>query len=378
VSFGETPSKISPSPKTMEKLTAWAKKIGRDVDELLKRWEQEVKTAQAAFPGATREFYDTRARHAVAMSIALQLRTRAVPVNAVLIGVNVKRDITEPQRRLALEEFKKDPTAAIAKGLVNADGVPLDTRKTLGVLPSGEPRPNPRYGKPIQPFYQKNVIGIGYPIDEKARPMKLINLVLRGPQADLEVPIGEPVRFRANVRTELKDKYIMASGVATVFDKHPFPEVAGKTVIDLLNAAPPEIKPSVFELFDWHMERQEEVTRTAIIFGDAIGKSEEPSAAGGYLVLVGDVDEDPEFEGVPCFLPENWLDTIKSFGVGSKVFVIGQTALGVDLTTGERTRVIINGYGIFVHPDYKVEPSETRVFMPTPPDLEIEVPEEGV
>jgi len=114
-------------------------------------------------------------------------------------------------------------------------------------------------------------------------------------------------------------------------------------VISLLQGAPAELRATVDTLVDWHEKNKDNRNRLVIIEGDVINVREEPTERGSRLLFLGDVLSDIEMEAVPVFVPAH----VPCPTVGSRVIVVGSTSLGVDLMTGERTRIILNAFGIF-------------------------------
>jgi len=344
--------------KTQEILNKWSRKLGVSVDALAEKLvdiaEQSVKPL---YPDKSEIFYEVRARSILGSRLASLLRIRAEPFQCYFFGCTEKRDINarEIERKRTL--FETDRERALIDGETDSKGTPLDTRKTIGG------RPNPRFGKPLLPFYQKIAIGIAKKYG--TAKIKILWLTLRGEQADLEVPLEKPVIGRINLRTDHPFRYIATSSRVTSFEPVDFREVEGKSAVDLLREAPSDLKVSVFDLADWHEEHQQDPFRLAIVEGDVLFKRNEPTSTGNYILTIGDVEEDIEFEGITVFVPSTCKDKL-DFGVGSKVIVTGQTRLGIDLLTGERDRITINAFSLHVIPEYRVVPQVESIFLPEP------------
>jgi len=344
--------------KTEQILSKWSKKLGVSVQALSKKMaEIAEKSVKPLYPDKSDLFYEVRARSILGARLASLLRIRAEPFFCYFFGHTAKRDINarEIERKKAL--FQTDRERALLNGETDSKGTPLDTRKTIGG------RPNPRYGRPLTPFFQKIAVGVAKKYG--TAQLKLLWLTLRGPQADLEVPLEKPVLTRINVRDEQPFRYVATSSVATEFNETSFPEVENKSAIELLQGAPQDLRVTISELEDWHDMHKEDQFRLCIVEGDVLFKRREPTAAGSYILTLGDVEEDIEMAGIPTFVPSTLKDKL-DFGVGSKVIVTGQTRYGLDVFTGARDRLTLNAFSIHVLPEYRVSPEEEAIFLPEP------------
>jgi len=348
---------MSVSEQTQRRLSEWSSKLGIEYEKLLAQFNQMKVRIARLYPGKSDSFIEQRARHAIAVHYARQLRARAQAITGVFIAETAKIDTTAGLRALALDMWNNPETRnqAIAEGLVTADGVVLDTRRELA-----PGRRNPNYGKPLQPFWQRSVVGFFQKFGEDKT--KLAFITLRGDQADLEVPLNTPVITRVNIRDETEYMMVCTSSVATQFTptSHSFFNnwtVARTT--ELLDTYPEKLDPLNME--GYYDEHRSAGVVFGVVEGDLLGpeaSAAAPTAAGNYRCELGDVESDIEAFPATMFVPKDMYEKeIKPLGLGSRLIVLSRFTLGVDLATGERSRVIINPIAVFVK--YAVKPEES-------------------
>jgi len=337
-----------------EKLQEWSQKLGVPVETLQGMVNQAKQKLIQLYPNRDDAFYTKRALRLVALQYAKQLRSPAVTLVGVVFAVGPKVDTTSAMANMA-RQLWADPNTraqAIADGIVTEDGTPLDTRRELA-----PGRKNPNYGKPLQPFYQRNALGIFKKFGETQK--KLTVMTLRQEKADLELPLNKPIQLRMNVREESDYMMVCTSSRATEVQPSNDPDFAGWTpekTMQMLDSAPFKVSP--LELDEYYEKHKDERIVFALIEGDLITVDETPTSTGNYRCELGDLEADIAALPTSMFVPADMYEsTIKNLGLGSRLIVVARLTLGMDIVTGERTRVNINPIAIF--PKYVVTKEES-------------------
>jgi len=339
---------LSMSDLTKSRLADWSQKLGVPVAELEKQFQAAYASVQKLYPEKTPSFWEQRARRLLATKYARQLRPQARAVVGVFFDVGPKIDTNAARARMAKEMWSNPETRAqaIADGLVTPEGTPLDNRPEL--VPG---RKNPNYGKPLKPFYQRTALGFFKKFGEQS--IKLTIVSFRGDKADMEIPINTPVTCRLNIRQETQ--YVMLCTSSTATEIHPSedPDFAGwneSRTLEMLDSAPIKVSPLALEEYydeQKELQKSERPLVFAIVEGDLLSTPEQTST-GNYRIELGDIESDIEALPTSGFISEELYEKIKDLGLGSRLILIARLTLGLDLATGERTRVNLNPAAIYV------------------------------
>src|SRR3989304_1458622 len=142
------------------KLTELSKRIGIPMNDLTDQFNAYLTQAKLLYPGKQDTWYDDRARHLVFAKYTDALRSQAASFDIVLFYTGEAVDYNARTREMALVQWKQDPQKAVNAGVVDGSGVPIDTREWLVEPASGiAGKKNPNHKKPLQPFWQRRVIG---------------------------------------------------------------------------------------------------------------------------------------------------------------------------------------------------------------------------
>lgn len=324
--------------ETRKRLDAWAAKLDVPVVKLEQQLAAAMTEEKRFHAELSEEDLEDRARKMIALQLSDELRSQAIPFVGYKLGEDEARDITMRIMEAAKMSFKEDPVKAVNSFVTDENGTPLDTREYLD---PEQTRKNPRYRKPLRPFFQKPVVLIARKSNDTK--LKLTQLLLRQDQSQLEVPDG-PIGFRGNLRQDRPFMYLLTSSVATKFTPRPDQAHQFSDILAMLKAAPNELKSTVLELEEWHAAHKTDPNALAIVEADVLNIGE-VTDRGSLLLTLGDIEEDPEFS-VTCFLASPLVKKI-TFGRGTRCYFVGRTTLGIDLTTGERDRVLFNGMAIW-------------------------------
>lgn len=344
---------------TLDKLTQWAEKSGKDIEDLKQQLEEKYN--ELIDLGKSPKVAMSQARFHVYRDVKSTRYSRAKPAVGIFFGYNQAYDLAQRDREYALEVFASNPTRAIDEKLTNADGVPLDPNPKM---PWGVD--NPDYGDPLQPRFIRQSIGIGRPADGSG-PMKLMILTHNGDQALQVPPLGEPVEFLANLRADEELRRLYNTSVNTAYKPttiEEFGEVTPEAVCNILMDAPEEFKSDLAGLEEWHAEHEQDYRRIVIVVGDVMYVSPEALSSGNYLIILEDESTmEYEGEGITIFVHPEIEDQI-DFGAGSRIVVVGRTGMMAYYDREERKTnpdvlvPMLNALGVWAIPEYKMAPEE--------------------
>jgi len=352
---------------TLSKLTLWAEKSPKSVDDLKEIFEEKYDELKALKPDLAEDGLIKRARFLTYREVKSLRYVRAKPNVAVFIGFNQEYDVTRNDRLFAEEMFKRNPAQAVENGLTDAEGTVLDARLKM---PWGADNPN--YGNQLQPNYLRTSVGIGRPKDDG--DMKLLVMTHNGDQAFVVPPLGKPVEFLANLRQDEELRRQYNSSVHTQFTEteiSEFGEVDESGICDILADSPEEFKSDLANLAEWHAEHAGDNRRVVIVEADVIYVAPTPMSTGNYLMIIEDESTmDIEGEGVTVFVHPQIAHQL-DFGAGSRVFVVGRSGMGPFYDRETRSPnpeiqvPLLNAFGIWAIPAFRIPPEETYTIEST-------------
>ena len=332
----------------------WSEKLSISEDEIKQDYTKLLQEESEIHQSLSDEDKKTRALRRLAMAYKKQLRSPAIGFEGIVIGTSDPVDIVARVRNEALTLFKDNPQKAIADGVTNEDGVPLDTRREWG---SGQA--NKMFGRPLPEHnWLRSVYGIAVKKNIEEAP-RFFTMNLSGELAKNDnVPIFKPIKFRAIDRTapEAGDsKYTLNSSVFTKFELDE--SISLPKPIEMLNAYCGNNKVTMNQLGEYHTVNKDDYNRLAIVEGEVSSLNPEPTAFGSRIMTLdsGDV-EDLDSPGLTCWIP---LRTDIDFAEQSKVIVVGRTGQGkkrdeAGNPTEELGDVTINVFGVYAIPEFKV------------------------
>lgn len=340
-----------------EYIKKWSEKLGITEEEIKKDFDKILLEEEKIHKNMSSEERQTQTLRRLAMAFKKQLRSPAIGFEGILIGASDSFDIVAKQRKEAIALYKENPHKAIEDGLTNEEGVPLDTRQEWSTG-----NPNRNYGKPLPEHnWIRTIYGIAVKTGTDTEP-KLFVMNCNGEVAKNDnIPLFTSVKFRANNRTKEGDSsYILNSSVFTKFEIDesldlPNPE-------NLLKKYCNDMNVKMEDLMSYHESEKDNYNRLAIIEGDVSTLILEPTSVGSRRIVIEDETkmlEDLESQGITCWIPQR----IKiDFGEQSKILVLGRTSQGKKLDengnqTDEPGDIMINVFGLYAIPKYKIEPN---------------------
>ena len=350
----------------------WSEKLSISEQDIEKEYQVMVTEEKTIHPQLKEDEHKVRALQRLAMGYKKQLRSPAIGFEGMIIAVGDLVDTVARQKQEARRLYKENPQMAISQGVTDEDGTPLDTREQWS-----DGRANRNFGKPLPEHnYLRTIFGVCSKknIDNS---VKVFILNLSGEVANTEVPIFEPVQFRAIDRTppELGEtEYRLNSSMFTTF------------IVDMTLNLPPinqildsyctHLKINITDLDAYHTANEKDYSRLAIVEGDVTTLIMEPTSVGSRRMVIDDEQGrfDIEAPGVTCWVPERInID----FAEQSKVIVLGRTSRGKKVDdqgnpTEEPGDVMINVYGLYAIPEYKIEPQVRELTAETASVQDIE------
>lgn len=338
-----------------EYINKWSEKLSLTEADIQKEYDVILTEEAKIHPALNEEDRKQRTLQRLAMTYKKQMRSPAVGFEGMIIAVGDSINTVARLRREAQTLFRNDPQTAVESGVTDSNGNPLDQRKEWK---SGQP--NRGYGKPLPEFnWLRTIYGIASKknVDE---PPRFFTMMMSGDRAiDKNIPIFYPVAFRAIDRTAPEDgasQYRLNSSTFTQFDIDETINLPKE--MDLINQYCSGMKIELSALIDYHEGVKDDYNRLVIVEGDVTALILEPTSVGSRRMILDDSNIDLESPGTTCWIPEHI--TI-DFAEQSKVIVIGRTARGKKLDeqgnqTEEPGDVMINVYGLYALPDYKISP----------------------
>ncbi len=348
-----------------EYIKKWSEKLGTSEADINKDFNKLLEEEKTIHKDSPAEEQETRALQRLAMTFKKQLRSPAVGFEGIVIGMGDLIDTVAKQKREAVARFEENPQKAIEDGLTNDEGVPLDTRQEWSAG-----NPNRDFGKPLPEHnWLRTTFGVAIKIGKDDEPKTFI-MNMRGEVAKNEgVQLFKPVKFRAIDKSEEgSDSYRLNASTFTNFEEDDTLDMPQP--LDLLKKYCSDLFVGLPGLDDYHDKEKDNWNRLVILEGDVSTLIMEPSSIGSRRIIVEDEKlmlEDLESQGTTCWVPPRInID----FGEQSKILVIGRTSQGKKLDTdGNQTDepgdIMINVFGLYALPEYKISPNVQEITAET-------------
>ncbi len=340
---------------TDEYIKKWSEKLGIGEDKINVDYIKLLEEEKTIHKDSTEEEQQTRAIQRLAMIFKKQLRSPAVGFEGMIIGGGDLVDIVAKLRKEATDLFTENPQKAIADGVVDSNGIPLDTRKEWSTGNT-----NRGYGQPLPEHnYLRTIVGIAIKVGNGEKP-KMFSMNVNGELAKNEsFPIFKPITFRAIDRSnEDSETYTLNASMFTKFEEDT--TLGLPKPMDLINEYCPNLKQTLQNLSDYHEKEKDNWNRLVILEGDVSTLILEPSSIGSRRIVIEDTEamlEDLESQGITCWVPPRInID----FGEQSKILVIGRTSQGKKRDDNgnfidEPGDIMINVFGLYAIPEFKIE-----------------------
>jgi len=353
-------------------LQEWANKLGKPVTDLEKRFtELKAAVAKASAAGTPNDVIEKKARQILYIELKQGLRSPAIGFNGVILAVSEPFDIGQSQRKTAIDAYKANPASAVAQGITDSQGTPLDNRREFS-----PGRPNPSFGKPLP---VENVLCNAFGVAAPAGSQSALRfaMTLSGPHAKAMPSIqrGIPIAFRGNLKN--KDSaaqdliYVINDSTTTRFE--PAPADAGVPPLwDVIDKFLAPFKTNLADLESWLELNKKNYGVPVFTEGGVTSVSDTPVGPRGNYRFIID-DESLGFAdatgrpnlGVTVWVPQ-YLSPQFDFAEGSIVEVFGLPTVGPgwDAAAGKpdpnTKQVQINAWGIYARPESKVPRTESK------------------
>lgn len=343
-------SKIQ-DPKLQDVINLVVMKLGKNEAELLVEYEEIKKAANSALTDAEKSIY---AREKLKASYKTQIRSPAVMIEGLLLGVGDLIDTITRDKTVALQLFKVNPDKATKEGYTDAQGVPLDRTPAWG------DRPNPNYGKPLPAeAYMKRLVVIG---SYGGNPPRAASMILNDDQAkqDLVKYHGAKVAFRANIPDKQPSELVLKLNPSTTTkfessSNQTIPEVEvvlKSAILDPFRCA------KLVDLAQYHETHKGDKQSFVIVTARVSEVSDSPNPKTGNYMMVLDslLDNDLPLDhpGITVWVPGSHGKLI-NFDSPSVVTIIGTTQQS---EWQDQVRMMINAMGIYVDPKWRFAKAE--------------------
>jgi len=309
-------------------------KLGVSSQEVLDQWVEEKALVAQLRPEMDAEQQSKRAFLRLRGHWKKELRSPAIFYEGMIVKVASPMDIMRSMRQAALTIYEKNPHKAVTEGWTDAEGTPLDIRKTYK---SG--KVNADFGKPLPEHqYIQNIMGVAKSAD-MVKPVVFTMVLSNRLAGQLDMPLFTPVKFRANpARTQPTDgtlglnEYSGLRFVPTEIEGFPGTEAVIEQFFETY-MCPVEDLPT------WHKQNEDDPRRFVIVEGDVddVDPQANPTTGNCRIVLI---DNSGSVE-IVCWIPEH-LKHLLIFDSGSRVIVGGRTAqttFGEGADAEERTMI---------------------------------------
>jgi len=258
-----------------------------DEAELMDKLRRHMADVRYLYPDLSAEKVEQKAiiRLGAELSNLLRAVRDAVKLRGVLVGIEERRDMWGRIIRIAMEKWNENRNEAIKMGYTDEEGHPLDWRKEVGG------QPNPRYGERIASVWTRTVYLVGRINDEEED--SLVRLECRGDMVDFAWSLGQA--YSMLVREVDAFRGLRTCRTFRVTNPR---QVSGPSMYEIFSGAPEELTTTPIDIDEWLGDAE---TKIGIIRGDVLRIA--PVERGGWVIFLGDVLEDVEFEGIPFYCP---------------------------------------------------------------------------
>jgi len=337
-------------PEILEQLNALAKaceeKLGIPKGDVIAKYEAEYKALSKVLATKDANVIATRAFVKIKGHFGQELRSPALIFEGITLGVTEPFDMVRTARRAAMEAWQENPQNAIAKGICDANGIPLDTKAVFA-----SSKANPNFGKPLpEHSYIRNVVGVV----EHDGKMKLFSMPLGDKHINVPVIGMMPYTFRANVAGKQNDPKVLSLNPYSKIEFAVMKADMSEALQD--NAALYEShRLALAEIQQFHGRVAGDPQRFAIVEADVMYIDPQPNPnTGNRMIVLADDSLAPDHPGITAWIPGS---IPVDFGSGSRVVLCGQTT-ETTFQAEEGLNYIINVTGIYAIPELKVPAEE--------------------
>ncbi|MGH7900323.1 MAG: hypothetical protein ACRENZ_01155 [Thermodesulfobacteriota bacterium] len=340
-----------------ERLQIIANKSGKTLAEVQNAYQEALNTLPSSLDTKQKEKY---ALKRVNNDLSINARSTAIAYEAVLVGAGQVRDLMKGIKDQALQAYQNNPVTAINTGIVSFDTetqrvTVLDNRKEING------NPNKNFGKPRpEHMFVREVIGAFRKPGEKNFTKGKITLWNQS--ANLQIPIGKLIGFKANGGLEGSD-YRLKSSVGTQFDiKQDLPK---EEVLRIINSVFENDFKALGECLDYHRSVKNTdkfFDRLVVTEGTVAFVNISSDESKNHRISLND-DTLPEgSRSINVWVPYK-IGNMLDFGRGSIVTIIAQTGTGKGWDSENKCPtdeevLQLNAYSVFGIPGLTTQPDE--------------------
>lgn len=337
-------------------LQKWSEKLSLSLEDIKKEFNVTLEKEKSNQPDL--EKAEQSALKTLALQYKKMLRSSAVGFEGIIIGASDCNDIIARQRKTAEDLYLSDPQQAIAQGITDEEGNPLDTKPQWN-----NGKTNPRFGKPLpQNAFIRNLFGVATKVNSGQEP-KFFSITVNGEGAvSDDIPMFKPIRFMGIDRTPqgVTNQFTLNASQFTTFVEDNTLDFG--TIEEIIRTVCGDKIVNLNDLNAYHIADPLNYNRVAIVIADVSQIGTEPTAFGSRIMMLEDLDnlEDIDAKGLTCWISER---TPIDFAEGNKVIVVGRTGQSKvkdenGNVTEELGDVTMGVYGVFPIPDPVTETAE--------------------
>lgn len=342
----------------MDKLKEYSAKSGIPLEEIIKKYENIVSIEKKK--GKTENEASHIAMIRLRTQIRADLKDQSEYFEGIVLSPGSKNAYLKAMYTIAMKAYEKDSNEAIEEGLVNEEGKPLDKRETFG---SG--KVNPDYGKILTEIdygdwkgqkltYEdkgaQDVIGLACKINDDE--VKMFVMQLFDGNGKIPIEVGKPIKFKAFVKANEKEKYTLGVSNKTtlddVIDKEPF------NVAEIIESGSLGELIPIEEMPEWFENNANNYD--AFFITQGVVENLALNGAQNNIITLSDMNLDLNDDLENEIVYKSWLPKSSriDFAEGSIVYIFG----GRRHWLTEDNVLNMQESGIYAPPEYKVNLNE--------------------
>lgn len=341
-----TSRRSTKKPTLKQEFAKWAEVLDIETPFIQTQFDVLLKEKAAVFPDLPEKVLIPTVKRnlrAILKRDYGSLVSKAPVVRGFFVGSSELVDFIDRMRQKAIRESEKDQAAfdkAVGDGLINGDGVPLDTREKM----FGRD-PNKYFGQPLDDLppehitnaHRRTLYTIGY--QKGVTYPQFFSVDFHGKEAiDVEYETFQPITYRANIITEALTIQQRATPAATKIRsiEHKYDYV--KEIEEACQVI------SLSEFDAWHGANEGDWDR--VICGKAIAAviSDQPHPETNSTMIITDDDSlGLEDRGQRLYVPDFIPIT---FGEETEFYFWGRTG-NQKLRSSEEIITVVNIFGMY-------------------------------
>jgi len=319
-----------------DRFKLWSKELGIEIDELRRQYSEILQKTQQKYPGATETFIVRKACDQMYTRLRriYSIMKSLIRYRGFIFSDSGIRDLLQQRKKKALRMKEIDFERAIAEGLIDTSGIPLDTKG----IPISD-----RHG------FARTLTGFFYETSAKEKQWLRGTIILRNQYArnvsiKLFTPIEVTLRRRSQIQNEVELRWSKYSQMQEIDEMIDYERVIRETVAV-------KTVDDVYQEWDFLKELPD---RNVFVEG-LVQSISRPLRKGGRFIRIASTEAMslallPIRVYMPDHLPIN-------FGVNSRIIVYGWLSMTRErLYTGQLRNILnIRAEGVYPVPAFMEE-----------------------